>query len=75
MKTISVTQFQTNCAQFIEDVYLFHTEIIITNHEKPLVKLVSLSDDAPKALLGSFVGAGETIGDLTEPFTDEWEVD
>jgi len=75
MKTVSIAQFQTNCVKFIEDVYLFHTEIIITNHEKPLVKLVALPEESPKVLLGSLLGAGETVGDLTAPFEDTWEVD
>ncbi|MEM7531845.1 MAG: hypothetical protein AAF639_06705 [Chloroflexota bacterium] len=31
------------------------------------------ADDAP--FLGSLVGVGTDVGDLTEPFEDEWEID
>lgn len=75
MKTVNVTQFQHNCLKFINDAYLFHTELIITNDTGPVAKLVALSEKASQMFLGSLVGVGESLCDLTEPFTDEWEVD
>lgn len=72
---VNLMHFRTNCLKFIEDVHILHTEIIITEHGKPLAKLISIPELSPVQFLGALTGVGKTVGDLTEPFDDEWEVD
>jgi prevent-host-death family protein len=72
---INATQFQQNCLQFIEQVFTLHTEIVITQQGKPLVKLVPLSEKNSIPFLGSLPGVGKTVGNLLEPFEDEWDID
>ncbi|MBF0121742.1 MAG: hypothetical protein HQK79_23170 [Desulfobacterales bacterium] len=40
-----------------------------------LEELKETENISSKPFVGSLRGAGKTIGDLTEPFEDEWEVD
>lgn len=72
---ISTTQFQKQCLQFVEDVHVQHTEIVITKHGKPWAKLIAAEGTGSHPFLGSFVGVGTTVDDLLEPFEDEWECD
>lgn len=68
---INTIQFQQNCLQFIEQVFTLHTEIVITQQGKSLVKLVPLSEKIPTPFLGSLPGVGKTVGNLLEPFGEE----
>ena len=70
---VDIAQFQTNCVKLIDQVRALHTEVVIIEHGKPLAKLVYIQDESPKPFIGSFAGVGETVGDLLEPFHDEWE--
>ncbi len=73
---VSTTQFQQQCMQFIDTVHTQHTEIIITKQGKPWAKLMSLDEVSPTQLfIGAFTGVGTTVGNLLEPFDDEWECD
>ncbi len=71
---VSTTQFQHECMQFIDTVHVQHTEIIITKHGKPWAKLMAI-DETPlgQPFLGALSGVGATVGNLLEPFADEWE--
>lgn len=72
---ISTIQFQQECLRFLEEVHSQNTEIVITKHGKPFARLVPANKKEPHSFLGSLMGVGTTIGDLTEPLEDEWECD
>ncbi len=73
---VSTTQFQHDCMQFIDTVHGQHTEIIITKHGKPWAKLMAVEESpSPQAFLGALSDVGVTVGNLLEPFEDEWECD
>ena len=72
---VNTTKFKENCLQLIDEVYTSHTEIVITKRGKPLAKLVYVQEETPKPFIGSLTGVGQTVGDLLEPFEDEWEID
>lgn len=73
---VSATQFQQECLQFIDTVHTQHTEIIITKQGKPWAKLMSLDEASPtQSFIGALTGVGVTVGNLLEPFDDEWECD
>lgn len=72
---ITASQFQKQCLKFIEDVHAKNSEIVITKNGNPWAKLISVERKGSTYFLGSYVGAGITVGDLLEPFEDEWECD
>jgi prevent-host-death family protein len=72
---VSATQFREQCFQLLDEVHTSHAEVIITKNGKPWVKLVSITNTPLKPFLGSFTEVGETVGNLLEPFDDEWECD
>ena len=73
---ISAAKFRSNCFKIIDEISQKQTEVIITKRGKAVVKLTAIkSEDQSDPLLGVLKGAGETVGDLTEPFAEEWELD
>ncbi len=72
---ITAEQFEKQCLKFIEDVHAKNTEIVITKQGKPWAKLVSAGGEELNPFLGSYVNVGATVGDLIEPFENEWECD
>ncbi len=73
---ISAANFRTNCFKILDEVDKKHTEVVITKRGKPIAKLVRYETNATSdPLLGSLPGIGCTVGDLTEPFEDTWELD
>ena len=73
---ISAANFRTNCFKILDEVDKKHTEVVITKRGKPIAKLVRYETNAGSdPLLGTLPGIGCTVGDLTEPFEDAWELD
>jgi len=73
---ISAANFRSNCFKILDEVDKAHKEVIITKRGKPIAKLVRYeTNNASDPLLGALTNVGSTIGDLTEPFEDEWELD
>ncbi len=73
---ISAANFRTNCFKILDEVNKKHKEVVITKRGMPIARLVHYETNATSdPLLGSLTGAGCTIGDLTEPFEDIWELD
>ena len=73
---ITAANFRTNCFKILDEVDKQHKEVIITKRGKPIAKLVHIKTEASSdPLLGSLLGTGSTVGDLTAPFEDEWELD
>lgn len=71
---VTITKFKARCLELIDEVYQTHEEIIITRKGKPLAKLSYVAEDEPDEYIGSLVGVGCTVGDLTEPLADNWEM-
>jgi prevent-host-death family protein len=55
MSKISMWQAKTNLSKLIQDA-LNGEEVIISNRDKPLVRLVPVEEHNPKSLLGLFQG-------------------
>ncbi|MBW1980510.1 MAG: type II toxin-antitoxin system Phd/YefM family antitoxin [Deltaproteobacteria bacterium] len=73
---ITAAEFRKNCFKILDAVHQTRKEVVITKRGKPIARLVSY-EEVPKAdpLIGSLLGQGETVGDLTEPLEDVWELD
>ena len=73
---ITAANFRTNCFKILDEVDKKHKEVIITKRGKPIAKLVHFETNTTSdPLLGSLPTAGSTVGDLTAPFGDIWELD
>lgn len=73
---ITAASFRSNCFKILDEVDKKHKEVIITKRGKPIAKLIRYqTNNASDPLLGSLPNAGSTVGDLTEPLEDEWELD
>jgi antitoxin (DNA-binding transcriptional repressor) of toxin-antitoxin stability system len=60
----------------LDEVDKKHIDVVITKRGQPIAKLVRYeTDDRSDPLLGRLPNVGTTIGDLTEPFEDEWTLD
>ncbi len=71
---ISTTQFQQRCMQLVDTIHAQNADIIITKQGKPWAKLMAINETVPsQPFLGALSGAGYTVGNLLEPFEDEWE--
>ena len=73
---ITAANFRSNCFKILDEVDKKHIDVIITKRGKPIAKLVRFeTDDRSDPLIGRLPNVGTTIGDLTEPFEDEWALD
>lgn len=73
---ITAANFRSNCFKILDEVDKKHIDVVITKRGKPIAKLVYYeADDRSDPLLGRLPNVGTTIGNLTEPFEDEWELD
>ena len=73
---VTAAQFRSNCFKILEEIRIKHREIIITKRGKPVARLIPYTnEDNLDPLVGALLGAGITVGDLTEPLEDEWELD
>jgi len=73
---ITAASFRSTCFKILDEVDKKHKEVIITKRGKPIAKLIRYqTNNASDPLLGSLPNAGSTVGDLTEPLEDEWELD
>ena len=75
---ITSAEFRSNCFKILDNLESNHDEVVITKRGKPIAKLVAIDPgNARDPLLGVLAGAGRTIGDLTDPVSDngDWELD
>ncbi|MCP4701348.1 MAG: type II toxin-antitoxin system prevent-host-death family antitoxin [Gammaproteobacteria bacterium] len=72
---IAVDQFKDLCLKLVDEVHSAKSEIVITKHGKPWAKLVAFAEKKSQPFLGSYTGIGKTVGDLLEPFEEEWDIE
>ena len=72
---ISAAVFKAKCFKIMDQVYLYHNEVIITKHGKPVAKLVPYSDTPEKSLFGYMKNTVQEAGDITKPIDESWEMD
>jgi prevent-host-death family protein len=73
---VTAAKFRSNCFKILDEVDKQHKEVVITKRGKPIAKLIHYeTDNRSDPLLGALPNAGSTVGDLTTPFENEWELD
>ncbi|GAB4262255.1 MAG: hypothetical protein Kow00122_18730 [Thermoleophilia bacterium] len=72
-QTVSKSRFKAKALEYLREVEQRGEELIITDHGRPVAKVVPLVKD-PEELLKSFRGALVWYHDPTEPVGEEgWE--
>lgn len=72
-QVVSKSSFQDRALEYFQEVETTGNELIITDHGKPVLKLVRFNQD-PKAVLESLRGSVIRYDDPTEPVGQEdWE--
>ena len=73
---VTAAKFRSNCFKILDEVDKQHKEVVITKRGKPIAKLTHYeTDNHSDPLIGTLLNVGRTVGDLTAPFEDEWELD
>ncbi len=73
---INAVDFKKDCLKILDQIHISGEDVIILKDGRPVAKLVHYQPvQRSSSFIGSLTGVGETIGDLTAPFEDEWEVD
>ena len=74
MKQISAEKFKTNCLALINQVKATGEPILITEHGKPVAKLLpaATKDDS---IFGYMAGRAKIVGDIVSPITpiEDWD--
>lgn len=74
MKTLSKSRFKAKALEHLREVEQSGSELVITDHGRPVVKVVPYRED-PSAVLRSLRGSVRKFIDPTRPAVDpgEWE--
>lgn len=69
---IPAGQFKAKCLKLMDDVKIYHQEIVITKYGKPVAKLVPVEGGAPASVFGCMKGRAKIHGDVIKPIDVEW---
>jgi prevent-host-death family protein len=74
MVTMNATEAKAKFLRLIEEVSASGEPITVTKHGKSLVTIIpSVSEERPRAKAGFMKDQVTILGDLMEPFSEEWE--
>ncbi|MEI7577282.1 MAG: type II toxin-antitoxin system prevent-host-death family antitoxin [Armatimonadota bacterium] len=74
MITMNATECKAKFLQLIEEVSASGEPVTVTKHGKRLVTIIpSVCEDKPRAKAGFMKDQVTILGDIMEPFTEEWE--
>lgn len=75
-RVLAAGEFKTNCLRLMDEVNETGTEIVVTKHRRPVVRVSPIRTDRPR-LVGSCVDQLQILGDIdgepAVPQTD-WDV-
>jgi prevent-host-death family protein len=71
MKTIPAGTFKARCLAIMDEVRVGREGVLITNHGKPVAKLVPADEEADE-IYNFLRGKGETTGDIIAPAITNW---
>ena len=72
---ITASEFKAKCLKIMDQVYMYHEEVIITKHGKPVAKLVPVSSKTKGSIYGYMKGTVSVYDDLIKPIDIEWDVE
>ncbi len=75
-RTVPAGEFKTNCLRLMDEVHETGTEIVVTKHRRPVVRVSPFRQERPK-LVGSCRGQLRILADIDSlpaiP-TEDWDV-
>ena len=71
-KTVAAAEFQAHSLELLEEVSESQEEVVVLKDGKPIGKLVPISDERRRSL-EALRGSVVILGDIVEPFDDEWD--
>ena len=74
-RIVPAGEFKTSCLRLMDEVQETGTEIVVTKHRRPVVRVSPFREDQPK-LVGSCVGQLRILSDIdAEPAIplDDWD--
>ena len=75
-RILAAGEFKTNCLRLMDEVHETGTEIIVTKHRRPVVRVIPIRMERPK-LVGSCVDQLQILADINgEPAIpiQDWDV-
>jgi prevent-host-death family protein len=69
---VPAAEFKARCLELVNSVREARTEYVITNHGRPVARLVPI-DDAPVQVFGRLAGTVTHEGDIVSPIAVSWE--
>lgn len=69
---IPAGEFKAKCLKLMNDVKIYHQEIVITKHGKPVAKLVPFGGEEAQSVFGCMEGRSKVNGDIIKPIDIEW---
>ena len=75
-RTVAAGEFKTNCLRLMDEVHETGTEIVVTKHRRPVVRVSPFRQERPK-LVGSCRGQLRIIANIdSEPAipADDWDI-
>lgn len=75
-RTMPAGKFKPACLKLMDEVKNSGVEIVITKHNRPVAKLVPVTDDDLRPFVGRSSGViHATREDLLAPVGEDWDVD
>jgi prevent-host-death family protein len=71
-KTVAAEEFEAHSLELLEEVAEKQEEVVVLKDGRPIGKLVPMRG-APRRSLESLRGSVQILGDIVEPFDDEWD--
>ena len=75
-RMVPAGEFKTTCLRLMDEVQETGSEIIVTKHRRPIVRVSPFRPERPK-LVGSCVGQLRILGDIDEEPAipaDDWDI-
>ena len=75
-KEMPISHFKTHCLQLISELLKHpNEEIIITRNALPVAKVMPITNENRKSLVGLLKGRGKITGDIISPIDVEWDAE
>jgi prevent-host-death family protein len=72
---ISAAEFKAKCLKIMDRVNMYHEEVIITKHGKPVAKLVPCSVKPGKPLFGYMKDSVQINDNIIKAVDETWEAE
>lgn len=70
---VQAGKFKAECLKIMDQVHEKRQTVIITKHNKPIVKVVPIEEDKDEPLFGCMKGTIHIQGDIVQPIGEEWD--